>query len=172
MTVSREVLQRLKKRADTIRKETPMFVLIWGPGPRSANTPAYQKRIRIRETLEDLVGKGKAILSEELSSKDMDLLTFEYIQAEEADAIIVIPESPGPIAESALFRRLIKEKGLIFVSPQNQGFVGEIFKDLQFEEIEPDEWETCERTRRRAKEFVLRCLVEKREALVSAKRFN
>jgi len=165
VAVSPELKRRLGKIRDRV-KESPFIVLIWGPGEGTRSPHHYQKRLKIREDLEKIVGEGNAVFSEDVaSSEDTDSviadlqqaggLASEHAQVQAADAVILIPESSGSIAESALYLRELLGKTIVFTERrEEEGFARQAYNILKVEEVGPEEWERCDRIRRKAREFV------------------
>jgi len=142
-------------------KQCEFTVLIWGPGEKT-DTPERRKRLKLREDLQEIVGSDGVVFSEEDEAELTKLrqaggFAAEYIQARAADAVILIPESPGPLTEAAAYSDELRGKTIVFAKrrlEEEKGFAAEAYSVLKVEEIEPDEWEDCRRVRRKAREFV------------------
>ncbi|MBI5030212.1 MAG: hypothetical protein HZB51_06775 [Chloroflexi bacterium] len=97
-------------------KQTPLAILVWGPGASAGDL--YQKRLQIRD---ELRRRGHAALfSEELESSSPESLSqkgIEFLQAQAADFIVVMQASYGSVAEVHDFaeHRVINFKMLIFI---------------------------------------------------------
>jgi hypothetical protein len=158
MPVNPEFLKRLERVREAIR-ECPFTVLVWGPGEK-AETPQRRKRLAIRQDLEGVVGPDSVVFSEEDAAspgglQDSGAFATEYTQARAADAVILIPESPGSLAEAALYVEELRGKAIVFATRRGEhGFAREAYATLKIEDVEPEEWEDCERVRRKAREFV------------------
>jgi len=99
--------------------QTPLTILVWGPGP--GNPELYAKRMQIRDALRQR--EHVALFSEDLidlKPADYSEKIFEYQQAKAADFIVVLQVSFGSIAEVHDFAddREIIAKMLIFVPEQ------------------------------------------------------
>jgi hypothetical protein len=153
-----------------IRKEIcqyPFFIIIWGPGITSGS-PLARKRLRLRDFLSEEFGIDNIIFPEDqslqfLRDKYGDYAK-EFYEVLAADALIIIPESPGSISEVALYRSQLKDKSIIFVKSRpldQQGFAFQVYEDLNFHSIEPEEWETCDRIMNLARQFIERKRIDK-----------
>ncbi len=97
-------------------KQTPLAILVWGPGASAGDL--YQKRLQIRD---ELRRRGHAaFFSEELEGNSPDSLSqkgIEFLQAQAADLIVVMQASYGSVAEVHDFaeHRVINFKMLIFI---------------------------------------------------------
>jgi hypothetical protein len=97
-------------------KQTPLVILVWGPGASAGDL--YQKRVQIRD---ELRRRGHAaVFSEELEGGGPDSLSqkgIEFLQAQAADLIVVMQASYGSVAEVHDFaeHRVINFKMLIFI---------------------------------------------------------
>jgi hypothetical protein len=97
-------------------KQTPLAILVWGPGASAGDL--YQKRLQIRD---ELRRRGHAaFFSEELEGTAPDSLSqkgIEFLQAQAADLIVVMQASYGSVAEVHDFaeHRVINFKMLIFI---------------------------------------------------------
>ena len=97
-------------------KQTPLAILVWGPGASAGDL--YQKRLQIRD---ELRRRGHAALfSEELEDSAPTSLSqkgIEFLQAQAADLIVVMQASYGSVAEVHDFaeHRVINFKLLIFI---------------------------------------------------------
>jgi hypothetical protein len=101
-------------------KQTPLAILVWGPGPGKDRKAAalYHKREQIRD---ELRRRGHAaFFSEELPDAARAALSqkgIEFLQAQAADFIVVMQASYGSVAEVHDFaeHRVINFKMLIFI---------------------------------------------------------
>lgn len=171
MTISKEAIERFKRVREKIKK-TPFLVLIWGPG-LSTDSPQLQKRLKIREDLEEVVGAGNAFFSEDVAvaRKEHPILeelsgsgiyASEIVHAIAADAVVLLPESVGSVAEAASFREEIKGKSILFATKrEGESFASEVYRPLKVEEVTDGEWQQCHRVRRLAREFVEQLRVDK-----------
>jgi hypothetical protein len=98
--------------------ETPLTVLVWGPGVSGGDL--YQKRLQIRAQLRQ--AGCAAIFSEEIDSNitpfGFSAKANEMCQAKAADFIVIIQSSPGSTAEAHDFAEFVADIGrkmLIFV---------------------------------------------------------
>jgi hypothetical protein len=97
-------------------KQTPLAILVWGPGASAGDL--YQKRLQIRD---ELRRRGHAALfSEELEGSAPESLSqkgIEFLQAQAADFFVVMQASYGSVAEVHDFaeHRVINFKMLIFI---------------------------------------------------------
>jgi hypothetical protein len=97
-------------------KQTPLAILVWGPGASAGDL--YRKRLHIRD---ELRRRGHAaFFSEELAGGAPDSLSqkgIEFLQAQAADLIVVMQASYGSVAEvhDLAEHRVINFKMLIFV---------------------------------------------------------
>jgi hypothetical protein len=97
-------------------KQTPLVILVWGPGASAGDL--YQKRLQIRD---ELRRRGHAaVFSEELEGGAPDSLSqkgIEFLQAQAADLIVVMQASYGSVAEVHDFaeHRVVNFKMLIFI---------------------------------------------------------
>lgn len=97
---------------------TPLIVLVWGPGPSSGDL--YLKRLQIRGELRKL--GHTALFSEEIDADEpapyFSSKMREFLQAKGADFIVVLQASPGSTAEVHDFAEFVLELGrkmLIFI---------------------------------------------------------
>lgn len=151
-----EVVRRLRlvKQAS---EATPFLVFVWGPGVMR-DSPQARKRQTIRRDLEEVVGSGRVLFSEdpglEAERRGGDF-TAEFRQAQIADAVVLIPETEGPLVEAALYQGQLLGKAVVFTTQRDHpGFPRAAYHLLPVREVEPEEWATCERVRRLAREFV------------------
>lgn len=99
---------------------TPLTLLIWGPG--ESGGALYQKRLQIRGMLRKL--GFAAVFSEEVEKKHpipgLSSKAKELLQACSADLIVVLQSSPGSIAEVHDFAGLVDigSKMMIFVNEE------------------------------------------------------
>ncbi len=104
------------RRLETEARQTPLTILVWGPGASAKEL--YRKRLQIRDALR---ARGlAAFFSEELEGMgdaSMSLKGIEFLQAQAADLIVVMQASYGSIAEVHDFAsfRVVSSKMLIFV---------------------------------------------------------
>ena len=97
-------------------KQTPLAILVWGPGASAGDL--YQKRCQIRD---ELRRRGHAaFFSEDLVDSSPTSLSqkgIEFLQAQAADLIVVMQASYGSVAEVHDFaeHRVINFKMLIFI---------------------------------------------------------
>lgn len=156
---------KFKEKVLNIRKKLsnkPFFIIIWGPAV-SSDSPTAQKRQKLKAYLSEELGSENVIFPED---NDPDLREWqtkwggfakEFYEIHAADVIIGIPESIGSITEIALYRREIAQKSILFVErrkPEKEGFAAQAHKGLKVEVVEPEEWRSCERIRRLAREFI------------------
>jgi hypothetical protein len=98
-------------------KQTPLAILVWGPG--KSQTDYYRKRLQIRYALRQ---RGHAaFFSEELAGASPPAPSqkaIEFLQAQAADLVVVLQVSFGSVAEVHDFAnfRVISQKMLIFIS--------------------------------------------------------
>jgi len=79
----------------------------------------------------------------------------EFRQATIADAVVLIPETEGPLVEAALYQDELIGKCIVFTTRRDApGFARAAYQLLVTHEVEPEEWRVCERVRRLAREFV------------------
>jgi hypothetical protein len=157
--LNQQYRDHVREVRERIAAQTPFDILIWGPGNQS-DSIHRQKRIAVREALESQFGRDKIHFSEDDSLYDFveewGLQAAEHYEADAADVVIVIAESIGSIVELALYGELIAGKSIVFVEKQSEpesGFGSVVLTRLKVEVVESEEWETCERIRRLAKEF-------------------
>lgn len=150
----------IPRRLGAVRRRiiaTPFIVVIWGPGT-DLNTLESRKRRQLKDDLEAVVGEGRVFFSEdpELSSeREAGGFAAEYIQVRAADAVVIIPESPGALTEAALYQAELLGKTIVFTKRRDKaGFARAAYDLLTVHEIEPEEWRLCNRVRRLAREFV------------------
>ncbi len=99
--------------------QTPLAILVWGPGPSQADM--YAKRLQIRD---ELRRRGHAaFFSEDLESEkpaNYSQKAIEFLEASAADLVVVLQVSYGSVAEVHDFSdyRVINAKLLIFISDQ------------------------------------------------------
>lgn len=99
--------------------QTPLAILVWGPGP--SQKELYAKRVQIRD---ELRRRGHAaFFSEDLESEKpahYSQKAIEFLEASAADLVVVLQVSYGSIAEVHDFSdyRVINAKLLIFISDQ------------------------------------------------------
>jgi hypothetical protein len=161
-----------KKRVKEIHQlvsSVPISIVIWGPG-EGADNPIREKRLKLRESLSEEFGEENVIFPED---KDPDFEKWrarwgdyakEFYEVQAADVIIVIGESIGAIVEISLYRREIAGKSIIFVERRvegQKGFAGHAYAPLKYEEVEPEEWKSCERIRKLSHEFVENLRIDK-----------
>ena len=154
-------------------REVQFYVLIWGPGSAS-DTPQREKRDRIRKDLEQLLGPENVWYSEDISEdndpeldrlRELGDLGSEYVQVQAADAVVLIPESPGSIAEAALYQDELRGKTIVFTTKrQGTSFASNTYFMHKVETVTEREWSSCQRVRRLTKRFIndLRFLKAKR----------
>ena len=150
-----EMLEKVRKKIS----KTDLFIMIWGPG-EAADTLEKRKRFALKESLSETFGENNVFFPE-----DRDLREFrdevgnyaaEYHEAEAADIIFVIAESPGSITELALLGKEFASKIVVFVKHRKeceQGFAREAYRGLNVEPIELEEWRTCKRVNRIAQTY-------------------
>jgi hypothetical protein len=104
-------------------RNTPLSILIWGPG--ESGGPLFQKRVQIRSLLRN---EGHAAVFSEDVDKDFPAAeefsskTKEFMQAASADFVVVLQASIGSTAEVhdfANYLNLIGPKMLIFLDSQH-----------------------------------------------------
>ena len=83
------------------------------------------------------------------------------MEASVADAVIIIAESIGSIAESASYQSILVGKTLVFCERRASGFAKNAYTLLKSEEVEPEEWNDCKRIRTKTREFVEQLRIEK-----------
>jgi hypothetical protein len=111
--------QVFKPKYDALQqavRQTPLVILVWGPGASAADL--YKKRLQIRDELRRL--GHVALFSEDLeggSPESMSQKGIEFLQAQAADFIVVMQTSFGSVAEVHDFaeHRVINFKMLIFI---------------------------------------------------------
>ena len=116
--------QVFKPRYDALQqavRQTPLVILVWGPGASAADL--YQKRLQIRDKLREL--GHAAMFSEDLAGSTSDHFSqkgIEFLQAQAADLIVVMQTSYGSVAEVHDFAsyRIINFKMLIFIDERAQ----------------------------------------------------
>jgi hypothetical protein len=116
--------QVFKPRYEALTKEvqqTPLMILVWGPG--ESQRDLYRKRLQIRDRLREL--GHAAFFSEELETSapaTMSQKGIEFLQAQAADFIVIMQASYGSIAEVHDFAsfRVINFKMLIFIDEKAQ----------------------------------------------------
>jgi hypothetical protein len=107
-----------------------------------------------------VIGSSSVVFSEDLDPLLMQLreagdFIAEYIQARAADAVIIIPESPGALVETASYAEELRGKTIVFATRRGEeGFARHAYATLKVEDVEREEWEQCDRVRRKAREFV------------------
>jgi len=110
------VFQPKYKALQQAVEQTPLAILVWGPGAGAGDL--YQKRLQIRD---ELRRRGHAaFFSEELENATAASLSqkgIEFLQAQAADLIVVMQASYGSVAEVHDFaeHRVINFKMLIFI---------------------------------------------------------
>jgi hypothetical protein len=146
-------------------KSQPFRVLIWGP-QLSPKTPQVQKRIKIRRDLESVVGKENVKFSEDFSnSQDKDPIikemqragdyAAEQLQIHASDVVIIIAESTGSLAETALYQEEMLGKSIIFTTKRTApAFAKTLYVIQNVEYVSPKEWESCNKVRQKAREYV------------------
>ena len=163
-----ELLKRLRQKQAEL-SEIPFIILVWGPAV-DAETEAAVKRRAIREALAEGFGAENVIFSEdpdpalEQFREEVGDYTAEFLEASVADAVIIVAESIGSITEAALYRELLAGKTLVFVKrrpEEQQGFASQAYSRLKVEPIEPEEWQSCGRARRKARYFAEELRIEK-----------
>jgi hypothetical protein len=169
MTINPEFVRRAAAVEAELRRD-PFLVLVWGPGLADQSAPALKRRL-VRQELESAVGKENVWFSEDPELQDMTAESgqfgAEYVQARAADAVVIIAESHGSLVESAMFQHEIAGKAVVFVQRRPGGpFAKEAYALLRVEEIDPEEWQRCDRVRHLAKRFVRTLLVQKRRSRV------
>jgi hypothetical protein len=114
-------LPRYRELHDQI-KETPLGVLVWGPGASGGDL--YDKRLQIRDVLRN--HGDAAVFSEEVDEArvkvELPLNVRELLQALAADFIVVIYGSPGAIAETHDFTHFLRDVGskmLVFIDERH-----------------------------------------------------
>lgn len=116
--------QVFKPRYDALQqavRQTPLVILVWGPGASAGDL--YQKRLQIRDRLREL--GHAAVFSEELEGgapAGASQKGIEFLQAQAADLIVVMQTSYGSVAEVHDFAsfRVVNFKMLIFVDERAQ----------------------------------------------------
>jgi len=103
-------------------------------------------------------GPGRVLFSEVPELEDERLagdFAAEFAQARAADAVVIIPESPGALVEAALYQGELLGKTVVFTTQRRTpGYARTAYHLLKTYEVEPEEWRSCERVRRLAREFV------------------
>jgi hypothetical protein len=165
--INPEFLKRIREKRAEIAN-VPFFILVWGPAIDSGSLVA-QKRKNIRDDLAANFGEGNVVFSENPNLQqlhdEVGDYAAEFLEAWAADAVIIIAESIGSIAETALYRRLIAAKALVFVESREQpGFASEAYARLKTEAVAPEEWKSCDRIRRKARYFVETLRIERYES--------
>jgi hypothetical protein len=146
-------LPRILQRQQEV-DDTPLSILVWGPGSPKARL--YGKRTDVRNKLRQL--GHAAVFSEEIDEdinlRDISTKARELIQAMEADFIVIIQDSPGSIAEAhdfAGFVQSIGSKMLIFIDREYQAgysFMGALYElNILYHNVEtfifPDDIVKC-----------------------------
>jgi hypothetical protein len=103
-------------------EQMPLIVLVWGPGEKGGDL--YEKRLQIRDFLRQC--GDAAVFSEEIDAAcaplNLSSRAREFLQAKEADFIIVLYGSPGAVAETHDLGPFLEELGrkiLIFIDGQH-----------------------------------------------------
>lgn len=120
--------QRVAAKIDAAQASVPpLVVLVWGPG-ESEDDPWWKKRLDIRQALRD--SGHEAYFSEELpgglptqgDARQIALRNAEFIQANEADYIIVLMSSVGAVSEFHDFgdKPHLAKKMLVFMDENHQ----------------------------------------------------
>ncbi len=155
----------LQRRAEVAR--TPFVILVWGPGEKSESL-ASKKRRHVRNSLACHFGSESVYFSENHDLQEYREIwgdyAKEFYEALEADAIVAIAESIGSITELASYQEDIAGKCIVFVekrAPHEQGFAAQAYASLRVEPIEIEEWQSCERICRLARQFAETLLVKK-----------
>ncbi len=114
--------------------------------------------------MEKLLGAGSVWYSEDVSEdNDPDLdelrelgdLGSEYVQVQTADAVVLIPESVGSIAESAVYQAELLGKTIVFATKRRgTPFAGNAYFIHKVEQVTEREWKSCKRVRRLARRFI------------------
>jgi len=162
-----DYLKRLRAVTTAI-DSTPFTVLIWGPGVPADSAPG-RKRERLRAYLQEVLGAAATVLfSEDIDSEEIDELhgrdpvVSEYAELRAADAVVLIPETPGAITEGALFTPELRPKCIAFVQRRDtKGFARHAYNTLKTEIVEREEWDTCTRISGLARAYVERLRFEK-----------
>jgi hypothetical protein len=156
-----------RRRFDEVQglvRDVPVLVLVWGPGVDSG-TLAAAKRQTVRADLEGLLGNGKVLFSEDPDLQDVRAsgeFVAEYYEVVSADAVVLIAESMGAIAEAGLYHEEMVGKTIVFTSERSRpGFAREAYVRHHVEEVTQEEWLSCTRIRRVAREFVERIRIAK-----------
>jgi hypothetical protein len=159
MTLNPEFIERLRAVAQEI-DNTPFTILIWGPGV-PADSNQGRKRERLKEHLKAVLGPGASVVfSEDAEAEFQELglrgdIPAEYIQLRAADAVILIHESPGSIAEAAAYTDELRKKCIVFTNRRDRpGFAGRTIASLKIEYVEREEWVECNRVTKVAREYV------------------
>lgn len=91
----------LAAAAETIRRNVPLQVLLWGPGPNGGDL--YEKRVQLRTRLRQLghyVDFSEDVCSpSSLQAGGLNLTVAELVQAHAYDYIVCLMASPGSIGE-------------------------------------------------------------------------
>lgn len=122
-------LPRYKQYLDRVN-QTPLTVLVWGPGESGGDL--YEKRLQIRGKLRQ--ANVAAMFSEEIDKDqpvpDSSTKARELLQALAADLIVILQASPGSTAEAHDFAAFIQDIGrkmLIFIdkgAERGYGYTG------------------------------------------------
>lgn len=156
MALDPEIAARLSELGERLR-EMPFVVFVWGPGLHRHTDPARKRQI-IRDDLTQLLGEGRVLFSEDASLEEerkAGHYTAEFKQAVIADAVVLIPETEGPLVEAALFLDELVGKCIVFTTRREPpGFPRTAYHLLVTYEVEPEEWRVCERVRRLTREFI------------------
>ena len=158
MGLSPEIERRLRLLSSNVEK-IDFHVLLWGPGP--SHPAGYEKRLRIRAHLSELLGPDRVLMSEDQDLQflvdEHGLRTAEAIQLAAVDAVIVLDSSHGPHTEVATFESELRGKSKVFVPDDlasDRGFASEVLKTLNVFAYSEDEFASCHRIRQTAEDFV------------------
>lgn len=120
--------ERVAAKIEAAQASVPsMVVLVWGPG-ETVGDPWWEKRLDIRNALRE--AGHEAYFSEELpgglptqgDARQIALRNAEFIQANEADYIIVLMSSVGAVSEFHDFgdKPHLAKKMLVFMDETHQ----------------------------------------------------
>jgi hypothetical protein len=165
-THAQEILQTWEQDLENLS----FMVLIWGSG--QSDEEAYLKRLEVRRHLEASLPPNSVFMSEDTILQEhidkFGLVGAENVQAQMADAIIVLGTSLGPLIEVATYMEFLKIKGLLFVEKsllESGGFAPQTWHGLVLKEFTPEQLATCEQIRSWAREHVLALRFQKLVAL-------
>ena len=181
MSRYREMAERRKEDA----KYEPLNILVWGPGYPGPNAPqekrlAYEKRIKIRDTLRIEFPRAEVYFSEDSERIQIaegigGQLRKEALQASVSNLILMLDIGRGVDLELDYFvpkYSWFRDKVFVLLPEQyvsSQGLVKEILDYLKEEQVQgfsQDEFDSCQTTVKAvnfAHGVALACYLEKFE---------